>query len=382
MDKMDIIIIGGGPAGLSTALHLVKDDPGLASRILVLEKEGYPRHKTCAGGLVVDAERILKKLDLNVGDIPHVNVDIAHFHFKGKGLNLDIAKQKSIRVIRRDQFDAWLAQHTSSRGVEIRQHTKVRHVQTEEHGISVETDQGTLWAKVVVGADGSNGISRRCILPLEPLQTSRTLEILTEPISTTEPNKKQEAFFDFLPIPDHLAGYIWDFPTQIEGTPMRCQGIYDYNLFPRHKRTPLKQLLMDELSCRGFKLEGGKIESHPIRLYEPGAKISVPGILWVGDAAGSDPLFGEGISLALGYGAVAAQEIGKALNSGDFSFKNYSSSIAKSGLGQTLFARWLIANFFYRIRWGWFHHFLWSKMKPIVILISCIFVMNWSEKLK
>jgi flavin-dependent dehydrogenase len=56
----DILIIGGGPAGLSTALHLFKIAPALASRILVLEKTRYPRHKLCAGALTPDAKVILR----------------------------------------------------------------------------------------------------------------------------------------------------------------------------------------------------------------------------------------------------------------------------------------------------------------------------------
>ncbi len=57
MDK-DILILGGGPGGLSTALHLQRLAPHLAHRILILENGHYPRPKLCAGGLVSDAEVI------------------------------------------------------------------------------------------------------------------------------------------------------------------------------------------------------------------------------------------------------------------------------------------------------------------------------------
>jgi len=52
----DLLIIGAGPAGLSTALHLARQAPQLIPRILVLEKARHPRPKLCAGGLVADAE--------------------------------------------------------------------------------------------------------------------------------------------------------------------------------------------------------------------------------------------------------------------------------------------------------------------------------------
>ena len=68
----DVIIIGGGPSGLSTALHLQRIAPHLSPRVLLLEKEHYPRFKLCAGGLTLDAEIILERLGLDVNEVPHV----------------------------------------------------------------------------------------------------------------------------------------------------------------------------------------------------------------------------------------------------------------------------------------------------------------------
>lgn len=379
----DILIIGGGPSGLSTALHLTKIAPHLTRRILILEKEHYPRLKLCAGGLVLDAERILENLGLDVSEIPHVDSDTIRFDFEGKGLNIRVPKRHAIRVIRRDEFDHWLAKKAKERGIEIREGITVRKVSPNENGVSVKTEQGDFFAAIVVGADGSNGITRRSIFPNEPVYTARVLEVLTPTTSRRHPAGKERegvAFFDFLPVPDNIAGYVWDFPTQVKGTPMRCWGIYDTNILADQKRPALKQPLAEEMQRHGFDLNDYEIKGHPIRWYSPGNKASVPRVLLVGDAVGADAIFGEGISMALGYGNLAAQEIAESFQRGEFSFRRYKRRLERSGLGQTLFARWLIAQVIYTFKWRWFQILLWRILKPIVLFTAWTFVLNWSKK--
>jgi flavin-dependent dehydrogenase len=377
--KHDLLILGGGPGGLSTALHLVQIAPHLAPRILILEKEHHPRFKLCAGGLVVDAEIILERLGLDVREVPHVDVKTAHFDFAGKGLRVRLRKKHALRVIRRDEFDAWLAQKTKSAGIEIREGITVKNITPSPDGVTVETDQENFHAQVIVGADGSNGTTRRCILPNDPLQTARLLEVLTPAGNTV---RGTNAYFDFFPVPNNIAGYTWDFPTQVHGQPMRCWGIYDSNILAGYKRPALKDPLAEEMARHGLNLDDCEIKGHPIRWYEPWKQIAVPRVLLVGDAAGADPLFGEGISMALGYGAVAAHEIAESFQRGEFSFRKYRNRVARSGLGQTLFARWFIANIIYSIKWAWFQILLWQILRPVVLLVSWIFILNWSKRLK
>ncbi len=380
----DILIIGGGPAGLSTALHLAKIAPQLTttSRILLLEKEGFPRPKLCAGGLTVDAETLLNKLDLDVREIPHAEAKSVQFDFAGKGLRITNRKGHALRVIRRDEFDAWLAEKAESSGVEIREGVTVQDVRPGPESVTVITDKGDLRATIVIGADGSNGVTRRCVLPKEPVLTARVLEVIT-PVnlgSATAAQVDNRAAFEFSPVPDHISGYIWDFPTQIKGRPMRCWGIYDANLFSSQQRPALKELLREEMARQGYNLNDPDLRGFPIRCFDPSSRFSVPRVLLVGDAAGTDPLFGEGISFALGYGIWAARETVRVFERGDFSFRGSKFRLARSALGQALFARWFIANIVYVITWRWFHILLWRVLKPVVFLVAWLFILNWARR--
>ena len=419
MHTCDILILGGGPGGLSTALHLARDFPHLTSRILILEKARYPRAKLCAGGLVIDAELILQRLGLDVSEVPHVDAERIHFDFEARGLQIRFPGRHALRVIRRAEFDNWLAGKAESRGIVIREGVTVRKVVPCEDQVMVETDHGLFRAQVVVGADGSNGVTRRCLFPDSRVHTARVLEVLTPEnrvIARSQPSdghmkenrhqgdeaifalnkgeiasgkntprndgQRKGAYFDFFPVPSHIAGYVWDFPTQVDGERMRCWGVYDTNLLADHKRPPLKEPLAAEMRRFGFNLDQYEIQGHPIRWFSPENQISVPRVLLVGDAAGADPFLGEGISIALGYGALAAREIGEAFRRNEFSFGGYRRRVLTSSLGQALLVRWFIAYFAYLFHWRWFQAVVWRGIKPAVIVTARMLVLNWAYRLK
>ena len=383
MFDRDIIIIGGGPSGLSTALHIARDFPTLTPRVLILEKARYPRPKLCAGGLVIDAEIILQRLGLDVGEVPHVDADRIHFAFEAKGLNLRFSRRHALRVIRRDEFDAWLAGKAKTRGVEIREGVTVKKILPGKDCVMVETDQGEFRAQVLVGADGSNGITRRCLFPRAAVHTARVLEVLTppQPPDLSAAQRADGAYFDFFPVHKNIAGYVWDFPTQIRGQAMRCWGIYDTNILADGKRPQLKEPLAKEMSRCGFDINDYEIKGHPIRWFAPENQMSLPRVLLVGDAAGADPFLGEGISIALGYGTLAAREIVQALAQNDFSFGRYRYRVLKSPLGQALIARWFLTHTIYPLKWRWLQILIWRFLKPIVVSFAWMFVLNWGKRM-
>jgi flavin-dependent dehydrogenase len=92
----------------------------------------------------------------------------------------------------------------------------------------------------------------------------------------------------------------------------------------------------------------------------------MPRLLLVGDAAGADPLFGEGIAPALGYGQAAAWSIHRAFRTGDFSFKDYRWRLYRSPAGRYLLVRWAVAWWSYRLSGHpWFMKSLWALGKAL-----------------
>ena len=69
----DVVIVGGGPAGSSTALHLARAEGILPSRVLLLDRATHPREKPCAGAVSGWGIAALAKIGVGV-DVPHVTM--------------------------------------------------------------------------------------------------------------------------------------------------------------------------------------------------------------------------------------------------------------------------------------------------------------------
>jgi flavin-dependent dehydrogenase len=381
-DHYDVIIVGAGPAGISTALHLAQVAPEMIAHTLILEKAHHPRPKLCGGGILPDAEVILRHLGLDITEIPHYDVDWARFDFDGRGMKMRGEKKGTFafRTIRRHEFDAWLADKARERGFLIHENTTVKQVTVTGSGVVLETDQGEYRASVVVGADGSKSVVRRAIIPQEKTHTARLLEIVTEPKPEKSSHIQTDSYFDFFYIPQGIQGYTWDFPTLENGRLVRVRGIYDSNVHPVKTDISLRTALAAEFGRHGYNLDEYKLEGHPLRWFEAGSAFAAPRVLLVGDAAGTDALFGEGISAALGYGQFAARAIREAFAKKDFTFREYKTMFLRSELGKSLRRRTWMAKFFYRLRSPLIQAFVWRKLGGFIEWVMQTFMIGWAHR--
>ena len=380
--RYDVIIVGAGPAGISTALHLAKVAPDLIARTLILEKAHHPRHKLCGGGLLPDADCILRQLGLDSREVPHCDVDWAHFDYDGGGFRMRGEKKGAFafRTIRRYEFDAWLAGKAREAGFFIQENTAVKRITISGPDAVLETDQGEYRAVAVVGADGSNSVVRRFVVPHEATHTARLLEIVTEQRPEQSFHLQAASYFDFLYVPQGILGYTWDFPALENGRPVRVRGIYDSNVVPVKKDISLPAALAEEFGRHGYRFAKYELEGHPLRWFEAKSAFSAPHVLLAGDAAGADALFGEGISIALGYGRLAAEAIQDAFIRQDFSFRDYRRTLLRSEMGKALRRRTGMAKLFYRLRSRFIQALVWRKLGWLVEWVMQTFMIGWAGR--
>ena len=204
------MIIGAGPAGSATALRLAALSPDLASRTVVLEKAHHPRDKTCAGGVIPKAVRLLQCLGVPF-DVPHVRVDRAGVAVPGRELTIEA--DDACRVVRRREFDARLARAVRERGVDVREGERAVHVARDGAGVRIETGRRTYWAPVVVGADGSGSVVRRALVGDGDDPVARAVMCDVRVADTCWDGHHRGRYdFDFTPGATGLRGYRCSFP--------------------------------------------------------------------------------------------------------------------------------------------------------------------------
>ncbi len=326
-DEADVIVVGAGPAGATTAFYLAQS--GLD--VLLLEKSRFPREKVCGDGLTPRAVKALVGMGVSVSEqdgwVRNKGLRVIG---AGKRLELawpELASYPGYGLVRtRNDLDETLARRAQKAGARLLEDVTVTGPVLDERTgritgvIARPADaegERRYAARVVVAADGNSsrlsvamGLRKRDDRPLG-------VAVRTYYQSPRHDDDYLESWLDLWDGDRLLPGYGWIFGMG-DGTSNVGLGLL--NTSAAFGNTDYHALLRRWL--KGMPAEWGFTEENrtqPIR----GAALPMgfnrtphyfKGLLLVGDAGGMvNPFNGEGIAYAMESGEILARTITQAL---------------------------------------------------------------------
>ena len=336
-DDADVIVVGAGPSGATTAYYLAQ--AGLD--VLLLEKARFPREKVCGDGLTPRAVKALVAMGVDVGpDSGWLRNN--GLRVIGAGLRLEMPwpeldSYPGYGLVRtRATLDETLARRAQAAGAKLLEGVTVTGPVLDDAGQIVgvtaqseaessnsdhaERSRGVTQAfrsRVIVAADGNSsrlsvamGLRKRDDRPLG-------VAVRTYYTSPRHDDDYLESWLDLWDGDRLLPGYGWIFGMG-DGTSNVGLGLL--NTSAAFGNTDYRALLKRWL--RSMPEEWGFVEENrtePVR----GAALPMGfnrtphyhrGLLLAGDAAGMvNPFNGEGIAYAMESGEILARTIAQAL---------------------------------------------------------------------
>jgi len=282
----DICVVGAGPAGLSFALSFPEKN-----RILVLEKEYFPRDKVCGGGLIPKSIKLLCKLGVTPGkDFPARKIKKIVFSFDIGEKAYDVS-EKNFMVTRRIDMDFALFKKAKSEGVKIEEGVKFLEYKESEGKVVVLTNKGSLECKKLVIAMGS-------YFKRDSYKTVRWFE---------NHNVGDEWVFSIRNFGEEFC-YFWKF----DGYGFSNLGFASINKDLRK--------IKEEIGIWG---KNKNKDFFVINKFDPKTRLKNGNIFFIGDSYGVETFGCEGISSALHQGIILSRILQGNPNSLILSFRSY-----------------------------------------------------------
>lgn len=288
MKKYDVIIAGGGPSGSMAARQLAQH----GAKVLLLEKQRFPRDKPCGGGVTLRAASVQ---DVDLSPVIERTIHGARFSLR-LGDTFDRYYERPLTYMtQRARLDAYLAERAAEAGVDLHDGDPVREVDINGT-VRVRTDGDAYNAPILIGADGANGLIGRAT----GLRTDYEEAVALEgnvPFSLDIPEDWRNVVA--LDLGGMAGGYGWVFP---KGDHLNVGvGAWKYAGFTLR---PKLSKLAHRFGFDDSQLENLRGHHLPVRI--PGTPIARGPVALTGDAAGLvDPLSGEGIHMAFASGRLA-----------------------------------------------------------------------------
>ncbi|MCY3762606.1 MAG: geranylgeranyl reductase family protein [Gemmatimonadetes bacterium] len=334
--NLDLVVVGGGPAGATAALYARKH--GLS--VALLDRARFPRDKVCGDALSGKSLAILLDLGLldKVRALPGARIDRVVFG-SPRHVNADIdlstrplhdtATGRDIRmegsVIRREIFDNFLFQEAKAAVDECREGFQVTRLSrrggavTGVTGRAEDGSQVEIRADLVLGCDGFGSIVARQT-ELYNHDSRHWVVAIRQYFENVEGLDSQiELHF----VDEVIPGYFWAFPLE-NGFANIGIGMLQESM--KERKVDLRKALEQVISRPPFaeRFAAARPLEKPVGWNLPigstRRKAHADGVMLLGDAAGLiDPFTGEGIGNALYSAKFAIETAAEAKRAGDFS---------------------------------------------------------------
>jgi geranylgeranyl reductase family protein len=265
MKHFDVLVVGGGPAGSTTAYRLA----AAGASVLLVDKATFPRDKPCGGGITT---RALLECPVDPSPVVEEEVDVIEIRFRYSDAVERRSPKPVVHMTQRRRLDAFLLDAARERGVEVREGTTI--------------DATKAPADLVVGADGANGTTARAFGLGCGIVHGVAYEGNAAYGVVSRERYARRAVVELADIP---GGYGWVFA---KGDHVNV-GVGAWQTEGPRIREHLARV------CAAHGLDADQLEGlrgHRLPLRRPGVRIAGDRALLVGDAAGLiDPVSGDGM---------------------------------------------------------------------------------------
>ena len=350
---VDVIIIGGGLAGLCNAIHISK----LGKKVVLIEKNEYPKHKVCGEYISNEVLPYFGFLDINPFDFGAVKI---------KNFQLSTTKSKLISArlplggfgISRHQLDFVLLEKAQENGVTILKDS-VLNIKFSNDVFSVETKENkTLSSKITIGAFG-----KRSLLDVK---MERKFIQKKAPYLGVKIHVKGDFPEDLVALHNFKGGYCG--VSKVENNAINLCYIANYTSFKKYKNIEdfQEQVVFKNKFLKGIFQNSEAVFEKPLTISQISFETKKPvenHILMCGDSAGMiHPLCGNGMSMAIQSAQLASVLILNYLN-GDLN--------SRKELEKQYIRKWN-KKFGVRLKAGHFIAMLFRKDKIAAFLLEIL----------
>lgn len=301
----DVIIIGGGLAGLCNAIHLSK----FGKNVLLIEKNSYPKHKVCGEYISNEVLPYLSSLEVNPFDFGAVKIQ----NFKLSTTNNKLISAKLPLGgfgISRYTLDFELSKKAIDYGVTILQDTVI-NVDYIDAVFSIETKENkTFTSEITIGAFG-----KRSFLDV---QMKRDFIQKKSPYLGVKIHVKGSFPKDLVALHNFKGGYCG--VSKVENDAINLCYITNFSSFKKHKNISEFQnsVVFQNRFLKEMFGNSTPIWDKPLSISQISFETKKPienHIFMCGDAAGMiHPLCGNGMSMAIQSAQIASKLILNYLN--------------------------------------------------------------------